>query len=301
MTAQSSVNDLASLLMQPDPEPNEVESTGGTDEQEVSAQTEEADDYELEAEADGEIEDPEEDDLEDAQAYIVKVDGEEVEVTLKEALQGYQRDSDYRKKTMKVSEDRKAVEARSADIDAKLQELDSFIKGEEESIDWEELRRTDADEFLKKRDALDEAKSAAETARTTQQNDMQAKREAFGKQEAAKFSEMMGGDSWTQEQRTEDLGVTTEYLKGIGMTDNDISSIQDHRLWRMAMDAAKAKQFNDSHTKVKKEIRKAPKSVKPGQRVPTSQRKKTKALNKLQSSTKYNSTDNLAEYLMLSD
>ena len=143
MTEQATnVNDIAAMLMQPESEPVN-ESTEGTEELEV-AQTDDAEEYELEAESDGDYENEDEDsDSEEPTYYAVKVDGEDMEVTLEEALAGYQRDSDYRKKTMTVAEQRKEVEAKAAAIDAKLVELDSFIKREEDKTDWEELMRSD--------------------------------------------------------------------------------------------------------------------------------------------------------------
>jgi hypothetical protein len=50
-------------------------------------------------------------DLRDALKAKVKVNGEEMEVSLAEALDGYQRLEDYREKTAGVAEDRKAFEA----------------------------------------------------------------------------------------------------------------------------------------------------------------------------------------------
>ena len=42
--------------------------------------------------------------------YPIKLDGEDMEITLDEALQGYQRQSDYTKKTQVLANDRKQVE-----------------------------------------------------------------------------------------------------------------------------------------------------------------------------------------------
>ena len=47
--------------------------------------------------------------------YKVVVDGQEQEVTLDELMKGYSRQSDYTRKTEKLSQDRKSVEAKNAE------------------------------------------------------------------------------------------------------------------------------------------------------------------------------------------
>lgn len=58
-----------------------------------------------EAQSDGTPETPQ------SEKYIVKVDGEDVEVTLEEALQGYQRTADYTRKTQALAEKARMADA----------------------------------------------------------------------------------------------------------------------------------------------------------------------------------------------
>lgn len=58
------------------------------------------------------------------QLFKVKVDGEDVEVTLDELLNGYSRRADYTKKTMAVAQERKSLEALKADIDEQMRSLE---------------------------------------------------------------------------------------------------------------------------------------------------------------------------------
>lgn len=272
MTEQVSVHSLAEMLSAP--EPDLTESTGEAEETEVlGSQTDEAD-YEADSD-EYEEEYDESDDDEELEYYNVKVDGEELQVTLEEALAGYQRDSDYRKKTMKVAEDRKAIEARNAEIDARLQELDSFIKREEETIDWQALRRDNPELYLEKREALDEARKVQEKATAERQKQLQEQRQQFIQTEAQRLTEAMG-PTWTGEQRDKDMQAADEYLKSMGVSEEEIAGIIDHRLWRMIIDASKAYKFSQTKQKVRKEVRKAPKSVKPGQKLPASERQRMK-------------------------
>ena len=302
MTEQAtSVNDIAAMLMQPQSEPVN-ESTEGTEELEV-AQTDDAEEYELEAESDGEYEDEDEsDDSEEPTYYSVKVDGEDMEVTLDEALAGYQRDSDYRKKTMNVAEQRKEVEAKAAAIDAKLGELDSFIKREEDAINWEELMRSDPGEYLAQKERLDKAKQAAEAVRVERQAELVTHQQTLIADESNKLAAAMGGEAWSNEQRTKDIGMATDYLKSMGFQDNEINGIVDHRAWRMILDAAKASKFSKTKSRVKEKIRKAPKSVKPGQKVPQGQRKQMKAKEAIQNAKgRQAQTAALAQLLQMGD
>lgn len=80
--------------------------------------------------------------------YKVKVDGEELEVTLDELQKGFMMGKDYTRKTMSLAEQRKQVEAKIAEIDANLEEAKSVIDLE---LDWfesaeaKELRQYDPD------------------------------------------------------------------------------------------------------------------------------------------------------------
>ena len=127
------VNNLAAFLQSNDePASEDLETTGETEEQ-LDAQ--EAEDYneepqgeseELDASEEVETEEHSEDE-DPAEWHTVKVDGEELQVTLDEALKGYQRDADYRKKTMTLAEERKAIQAEKTRIGELVQSVDSFM------------------------------------------------------------------------------------------------------------------------------------------------------------------------------
>jgi len=292
MTKQVTEHSLASMFLAPEPE---TESTGEAEETEaLESQPEEA--YELEAEQDGIDEDDEDDnDSEEPTYYAVKVDGEDLEVTLEEALAGYQRDSDYRKKTMSVAESRKEVEAKAASIDAKLQELDSFIKREEDSTDWDELRRNDPGEYLKRKEDLEAVKTAAEVARNERNAELTELQKVNVSNETQKLAEMMGGDNWTQDQRNVDMEAASKYLTAMGITEQEMGTIVDHRLWRMIFDASKAQGIQQTKSKVREQVRAAPKSVKPGQKLPASERKRSKAIKRVANADKHNAGNALAD------
>lgn len=275
------INQLAAMLQTNDePASEELETTGETEEQ-IDAQEVESEpevegeldtSEEVETEDEGEESDPEE------EWFTVKVDGEELQVTRDEALKGYQRDADYRKKTMTLAEERKAVQAEKDRIGTLISSVDSFIKNEQESIDWEALKQENPEQYIAKREALQKAEQVKQDAIAEQQLAYQG---TIEKETSALVEAMGGNDVWSQDQRNTDLQLAGEYLKGKGVSDKDIESITDHRLWMIIFDAAKAQKFKKTEAKVKEQVRKAPKSVKPGQKVPVSERKAKAASNKI--------------------
>jgi hypothetical protein len=84
------------------------------------------------------------------QAYTVKVDGEEFEVTLDELRDGYQRQSDYTRKSQSLAEQRKAYEAnlqavqnernQYAQVLEQMSENQNYQLQQFEDINWKELR-----------------------------------------------------------------------------------------------------------------------------------------------------------------
>ena len=111
---------------------------------------------------------------------------------------------------------------------------------------------------------------------------------------------MGGNDAWPQEQRNADLKLASDYLKGKGISDKDVESITDHRLWMIIFDAAKTQKFKNTEAKVKEQVRKAPKSVKPGQKIAPSERKAKAASNKIRNArNSQEGVDALTELLIL--
>ena len=63
---------------------------------------------------------------EEEQRFVVKAAGEEREVTLQELIEGYQKGTDYHKKTNQLAEQRKAVEAEKSAIEQAKQARDAY-------------------------------------------------------------------------------------------------------------------------------------------------------------------------------
>jgi hypothetical protein len=100
------------------------------------------DDEESDEDLEDEDEDGESDEDEDEPAddnpvleekFTVKVDGEEVEVTVREALEGYQRREDYTRKTQELAEARKAFEGEIQEYAEVFENVTAFEEAWEEN------------------------------------------------------------------------------------------------------------------------------------------------------------------------
>lgn len=137
---------------------------------EATADTETADDSAESADDSEEADDP---------VVTVKIDGKDVEVKLSELKNGYQRQADYTRKTMEVSEQRKAAEAEATkarqERDAYAQNLNRFqaqLEGalqEQSKTNWEELLQSDPLEYLKQQHLAQQRQAQLQQVQAEQQ------------------------------------------------------------------------------------------------------------------------------------
>lgn len=284
---------------QPANTPDLEETTGGTDETTVTESHEtEADSYELEAEVDGTNEHIDEgEELEAPSKYTVKVNGEELEVNLDELRSGYQRDQDYRKKTMDLAEQRKTVEAENAAVAERVQKLASLIGEADESIDWESLKNTDPTEFIRLKDLQEERKATLESEQAKQSDQQQLQRQNQINVETKKLVEHMG-PTWIDDKRVNTFKEADAYLESMGVSKEESSNFIDSRLWKMIFDGMEYQKIKGNKSKVSEQIQSAPKSVKPGtQRRAKSQTELDSAKSRLQGSNRHNETDNAVAFM----
>jgi hypothetical protein len=111
---------------------------------------------------DGDEEEASAPELDLTRLVTVKVDGEDVQVPLSEALKGYSREADYSRKTMALAEERKGIEARiSTDYANQLEQATNLfiqtdpILAEANQIDWQALAREDPATYTQLRAAVD--------------------------------------------------------------------------------------------------------------------------------------------------
>ena len=197
--------------------------------------------------------------------YKVKVNGEEVEVSLDELQKGYMMGKDYTQKTMNLAEQRKAVEAKVAEIDANLNDAKELLGLELEwfeSAEAKELRQYDPDEYLKRFERI--------KGRADKFERLKAKREGekaeLQRQQIAKEQELLRQKvpEWLDDATVQrEYPKLVESMKSLGFDDAELQGISDHRMMVLARKAMLFDQIMSQDISGKK-VKAAPKSATPG-------------------------------------
>jgi len=237
-----------------------------------------------------ESEEDESEDAEEVDVFVVKVSGEDVEVTLEEALHGYQRQEDYTRKTQQVAEERKTYAAELGEtrqvreqLGQQLSILEKALAEEGSPPDWEKLRKEDPAKFSNeyaayqfKQDKLRQVHEAQAKLAQEDQVDLDRQLQARMSDEWTKLTEAIPAfkDKKVAKERLAEVRdyLTTTY----GASQQDVDTIYDHRFILMA---DKARMWDESQTTGKDEIkRKKVKArvLKPGTTTPTRKSRKGK-------------------------
>lgn len=214
----------------------------------------------------------------------VKINGEEMEVTLKDLTAGYQMEQDYRRKTTELSEQRKGFETEkeqaATQLQAKFQEaealsasLESQLMGEYNAIDWNQLELNDREEWLVQRQKFSERAQLVERSKSQIQGELQQRNEQLQAQQAQENREHLIKENelllsaipeWSDNDvRGAEVIEMTGYLKDYGFSEEEAGQISDHRIMRLIRDAYKGANKNQKIDVVKKKVKTLPKIVKP--------------------------------------
>lgn len=282
-----SVNEaIDRLLPQMEAEANpEVEAINEPEEEaQVSETTEQEEVYEEDISDEGEEvedttdqEDDDEEAEEEVQLYKVKIDGEEAEVTLEEALSGYQRERTFHKRMNEISQKSKAIEAESAETKRLrdeyargLQQLEQALRVPEPN--WEELRRTKTNEefasihaeYQIQQNNLAKVQQQQQAIMSQQQAEVQAQYQNHLK---AEFDTMLDKiPAWRDEKvREAERSKVISYAKSkMGYTDDEIAQASDHRAIVTLRKAMLYDELMGGKTQAKRKVKVAPKMVKAG-------------------------------------
>lgn len=215
----------------------------------------------------------------------VKVSGQERDVTLEEALKGYQLESDYRQKTMELSDHRKAFEVERDkqlnDVKARLGEAQHIAKfyeqqlmGEYNSINWQELRQSNPAEYAalqqdynQRYQQLQQAKQqVAYEQQRLQYEETQKSQQAFQKsitEQREKLAEVI--PEFRDPAKAKALKEEMRgFLKVNGFKDEEIEQVYDHRHVLLIRDAMKYRGLQDKSPQIVNKVKDAPKLLKPG-------------------------------------
>ena len=204
--------------------------------------------------------------------YKVVVDGQEQEVNLEELTKGYSRQSDYTRKTEKLSQDRKSVEElkneytrqneeakiKRDQYEKQLQVLSEQLRSSEQKVDLDRLYEDDPAEYVRVKAEQDRRKELLEKSNQERERILAEKQEEQGKQY----------NSYLEQQRqllTQKLPIyadkekgadfvknLTNYAKEIGYTDQEINMLVDHRSVIMLANAYRYDKLKKANLKNKK-------------------------------------------------
>lgn len=235
---------------------NEAEGNGDSQE-EPETQDDATDPAEAPEEGEAEATDPEETQP-DEQTYTVKVNGEERTVPLSELLNGYSRTEDYKAKTAAVAEERRAIEAQKATLEADLKaqyanqleettnlfaQYDPVLQ-EAQTINWEALKAADPAAFVQAQDAVNarltaiqQMKQQAAQARQQSQQHQQAQAEQERVQRFDRAAEKIveANPDLADEAKFKEFAATAiSHLKAEGFEPAEIVEALDHRVLTLA-------------------------------------------------------------------
>ena len=257
-------------------EPEEEAQVSETTEQEEVLEEDISDEGE-EVEDTTDQEDDGEEVEEEVQLYKVKIDGEEAEVTLEEALSGYQRERTFHKRMNEVSQKSKAIEAESAETKRLRDEYAKGLQQLEQALqvpepNWEELRRTKTNEefasihaeYQIQQNNLAKVQQQQQAIMSQQQAEVQAQYQNHLKTE---FDTMLDKiPTWRDEKvREAERSKVISYAKShMGYTDDEIAQASDHRAIVTLRKAMLYDELMGGKTQAKKKVKTAPKMVKAG-------------------------------------
>lgn len=271
-TKPLTVNDAADRflnMMSPEEATSETEVEAAPVEGQPT-ETEESVEAESDELAAEETDEPEE---QPARRYKVKVNGEEREVTFDELKKGFQLESDYRKKTSEIAEQRKALEAERTHYQGQLKAVIPALQlqvNKYANVDWATLAKDDPAQYVAVRAEAEQhfaqlQMAQAESQRLEQQQAEERKvahkerliaEKAKLVEKLPVFADPEKGKAAVSELRT--------YLKDVGYTDDEIGQLADHRATIIAYEAAQFRKSKRVAAEAQKKAVNVPKVQKPG-------------------------------------
>ena len=257
----------------------EVRADDSSEETYDEPQAEESDASAEEAEYQDEV-------TEEAPKYRVKANGEDLEVSLDELLNGYSRTADYQKKTQSLAEQRKAVEAERGKIDEaaktrdtyaqRLQVIEQLLSQQSAPENLQELKETDPIAYaiaVAERSERDKQLQAVYAERVRVQQEQQAMQgqqlrnhiEHEQQKLVAAIPEFK--DDAKAEVIRRDIRT---YAKSIGFSDQELSQVYDSRAVQTLYKAMQYEKLVAGKAGATKKVASAPKTLKPGTSNPTS-------------------------------
>ena len=211
---------------------------------------------------------------EEPNLHRLKVNGQEIEVSLDELKAGYSRDSDYRQKTHNLGIEkreldnqkeslRQTYETRLSELNELIATADATVRQEQGSEDLQKLWEEDPtaaarlDYQMRQRNRqLDDVRTKAKEAQQAQYDEFLHTQRELAATKIPEYSDPNKADQFKLNMRNS--------LRSYGFNDQEIGSLADHRFLMVAKDAMNYKSLKDKKPIVQKKVANAPKVVKAG-------------------------------------
>ena len=224
----------------------ELQADETVEEEIVEEEELQADDFEETEET--ETLDDEQDETEEVsepQLYAVKINGEDVEVTIDELQSSYSRQADYTRKTQELAQQRKTVEEQQSEVAKneaiykellpKMEAALSESLGDEPN--WETLYSNDPIGYVRERDLWNEKQQklqAVQAEQTRLQEEDQVKQQEqiqkymqYGEKQILNHVPEWKDNTIQQEEK---LAIRDHAINDLGFTAEEINKVYDYRL-----------------------------------------------------------------------
>ena len=204
--------------------------------------------------------------LEDSPFYTVKVNGQELDVTLDELRNGYSRDADYRQKTEELSHQRKQFQSESEkqrqDYSQKLNELNQRLSNAQQdlnaeinSADLDKLYEEDPTEAARVERKLKKKQDALNQSIQQTQTEQRQQFETFLQDQQRKLVSKM--PEFSDPAKASSLKANMKStLNNYGFNDQEVAQVYDHRIVMLVNDAMKYRSMQNSKPNIAKKITK---------------------------------------------
>lgn len=206
--------------------------------------------------------------------YKVKVNGEELTVTFDELRKGYQLEADYRQKTSKLAEERKALEAERTHYAEQLKgiipALQVQLQDKFANVNWTELAKSDPAQYVALQAEYQQYATRLQIAQAEQRRieaQTESQREAELKekiqQERTRLAEKI--PAFADPEKGKALaGELKAFLREVGFSAEDIGGVYDHRALVLAHDAMQYRKAQKAKVEAAKQGKVVPQVQKPG-------------------------------------
>lgn len=305
VTAEQAADAIGSLMSEFDGEHEEAEAQ--TDESEEIVDEIEDESESEEFESDGDAADEDESDYDESdeyddeveeeeveEIYAVKVNGEEIEVSIDELKAGYSRESDYTRKTQEVAKQRKEAEAELKAVRQERQQYAHLLKGMQEQLEQSVEPKIDMDRLYEE-DPIEWARQN-ELQRQSREKLMAVKAEQDRLTQLQKQEQTEATRQYLESQKTELLSKIPDlkspdkamvkkknWIKAgqdLGFSEEEVNNFSDHRILYALELLANQTKVGEKMKNSKAPTRRIRKSVKPGSAPNNAARSKSQSRRK---------------------